>query len=460
MGEQRGNLRRVSVVVAGGEETDAKREMGDWRPEDGELDLDRNRNHLPELPVQSSQQHTTRDRLHPVNHTFDSLPPPPPLNRRSCFTFRLPLINPPPKHFSHGAEPLLGPSDSLLGRHRQSPSSPSSSPPSSHSRLPLHRTPSPTPPSPKGSTPTPASNKTRTTSTASRQTKSTSRRSTSPLVTTPLAFRTSNGGSRNSRTGRPHSQTRQSTFASSAFLSFPLLFPPLSSACLPSADFRTFSVQWQEQLASRYLPTFLTLVLLPPLLIISPSAGPFPLLFHDISQEIPEGHQSTVLTLYRIWMFLVLTLAINLVGAILLLISGASNGGSDLGAAIMYVPVIGALSFLLWYRPCYNAYAKEYSFFYCATLPPSASSPPSLTLFISHRHLLPLRRLPRPLLRLHVRPSLSPSSSLSVLTPPLQQVHRHSLVRIRWVDQHHHALDGRALGRGGVLHAGDGGMGG
>lgn len=30
----------------------------------------------------------------------------------------------------------------------------------------------------------------------------------------------------------------------------------------------------------------------------------------------------------------------------------------------MYVPVIGALSFLLWYRPVYNAYAKEYAFFY------------------------------------------------------------------------------------------------
>ncbi|GAA6009103.1 hypothetical protein JCM10207_004094 [Rhodosporidiobolus poonsookiae] len=92
--------------------------------------------------------------------------------------------------------------------------------------------------------------------------------------------------------------------------------------------------------------------------------GPFPLLFHDIDQEIPEQHRATVLTLYRIWMFLVLVLLVNLVGGVLLLVSGASNGGADLGAAIMYVPVIGALSFLLWYRPVYNAYAKEYSFFY------------------------------------------------------------------------------------------------
>ncbi|GJN88594.1 hypothetical protein Rhopal_001560-T1 [Rhodotorula paludigena] len=88
--------------------------------------------------------------------------------------------------------------------------------------------------------------------------------------------------------------------------------------------------------------------------------GPFPLLFHSIEDEIPQAHQATVLTLYRIWMFLVLTLIINLVGAVLLLVSGSSNGG----AGIMYAPVITVLSFLLWYRPVYNAYAKEYSFFY------------------------------------------------------------------------------------------------
>ncbi|GAA5957581.1 hypothetical protein JCM3765_001444 [Sporobolomyces pararoseus] len=92
--------------------------------------------------------------------------------------------------------------------------------------------------------------------------------------------------------------------------------------------------------------------------------GPWPLIYHDINEEVPEQHRATVLTLFRIWLFLIVTLVVNLVAAILLLISGASNGGADLGAAIMYVPVIGILSFLLWYRPVYNAYAKEYSFFY------------------------------------------------------------------------------------------------
>ncbi|GAA5914567.1 hypothetical protein JCM8208_001205 [Rhodotorula glutinis] len=88
----------------------------------------------------------------------------------------------------------------------------------------------------------------------------------------------------------------------------------------------------------------------------------FNILFHSIEEEIPEAHQATVLMLYRIWMFFVLVLAVNLVAAVLLTASGSSSG--DLGAGIMYLPVLSVLSFLLWYRPVYNAYSKEYSFFY------------------------------------------------------------------------------------------------
>ncbi|KDE06972.1 hypothetical protein MVLG_02710 [Microbotryum lychnidis-dioicae p1A1 Lamole] len=92
--------------------------------------------------------------------------------------------------------------------------------------------------------------------------------------------------------------------------------------------------------------------------------GPFPLIYHDINEEIPAEHQSTVLTLYRLWIFLILTLTVNLVAAILLLVSQANNGGADLAAGIMYLPVIGALSFFLWYRPAYNAYMKGSAMFF------------------------------------------------------------------------------------------------
>ncbi|KAL8278455.1 hypothetical protein RQP46_009145 [Phenoliferia psychrophenolica] len=92
--------------------------------------------------------------------------------------------------------------------------------------------------------------------------------------------------------------------------------------------------------------------------------GPFPLIFHDIDMEIPEQHRPTVLTLYRIWMFLIIVLTVNLVSAVFLLISGANNGGADLGAAIMYLPVIGILSFFTWYQPVYKAYQTGYAVFY------------------------------------------------------------------------------------------------
>lgn len=65
----------------------------------------------------------------------------------------------------------------------------------------------------------------------------------------------------------------------------------------------------------------------------------------------------------------------------------ASNGGSDLGAGIMYLPVIGSLSFILWYvsmkrdaaheadlcptrryLPLYKAMQTGYSFFFCECL--------------------------------------------------------------------------------------------
>jgi len=90
---------------------------------------------------------------------------------------------------------------------------------------------------------------------------------------------------------------------------------------------------------------------------------PYPLLYHDIQAEIPSESRSIVLTLYRIWLVLVLTLILNLVACILLLVSGAEDGGKDLGGALVDILVI-PLAFMLWYRPAYNGYMKEQAFYY------------------------------------------------------------------------------------------------
>jgi hypothetical protein len=112
-----------------------------------------------------------------------------------------------------------------------------------------------------------------------------------------------------------------------------------------------------------------------------------PLLFHDIDEEIPATSRQIVSTLYRLWLLLVLTITLNLVACILLLVTGAEDGGKDLGGSIVDLFII-PLAFLLWYRyveawrhvcqyvclsisntpfpfrPVYNAYMKEQAFYY------------------------------------------------------------------------------------------------
>jgi len=90
----------------------------------------------------------------------------------------------------------------------------------------------------------------------------------------------------------------------------------------------------------------------------------FPLIFHSINDEIPQEHRALITRLFQLWLVLGATLIINMVACIFILTSGGSDGGKDLAASISYIPVIGILSFLLWYRPIYNGYMKEQSLYY------------------------------------------------------------------------------------------------
>ncbi|KAG8902956.1 Protein phosphatase PP2A regulatory subunit B [Tulasnella sp. 403] len=90
----------------------------------------------------------------------------------------------------------------------------------------------------------------------------------------------------------------------------------------------------------------------------------FPLIFHSIQDEIPETHRATVTRLYQIWLALLVTLIVNFVACLFVLLAGSPDGGKDLGGSIGYIPIIGVLSFLLWYRPIYNGYMKEQALYY------------------------------------------------------------------------------------------------
>ncbi|GFZ51897.1 hypothetical protein JCM24511_09666 [Saitozyma sp. JCM 24511] len=80
---------------------------------------------------------------------------------------------------------------------------------------------------------------------------------------------------------------------------------------------------------------------------------PFFPFIHHAPDELPEQHRTVGKLLYAQWLALAATLIINLLGCIFLLIAGSSEGGADTAAAGGYLPVIGVLSFLLWYRPIY-----------------------------------------------------------------------------------------------------------
>ncbi|KAI0273748.1 scamp-domain-containing protein [Gloeopeniophorella convolvens] len=90
----------------------------------------------------------------------------------------------------------------------------------------------------------------------------------------------------------------------------------------------------------------------------------FPLVYHDIAEEIPEASRPLITRLYLLWLVLAGTLIVNAVACIFVLTSGGPDGVKDLIISIILAPVIGILSFLLWYRPIYNGYMKEQSLYY------------------------------------------------------------------------------------------------
>ena len=63
----------------------------------------------------------------------------------------------------------------------------------------------------------------------------------------------------------------------------------------------------------------------------------FPLIYHDISEEIPEASRPLITRLYLLWLVLAGTLVVNMVACIFVLTSGGSDGVKDLIVSIMCV---------------------------------------------------------------------------------------------------------------------------
>ncbi|KAJ3286224.1 hypothetical protein HK104_009133 [Borealophlyctis nickersoniae] len=88
----------------------------------------------------------------------------------------------------------------------------------------------------------------------------------------------------------------------------------------------------------------------------------YPLFYHDIDAEVPEGYKPTVKKLYQLWLGTQALLVFNMVACLLLLITHPDNleyVASGFGVSLVYIPFIGACSLYLWYRPVYWSYTRS-----------------------------------------------------------------------------------------------------
>ncbi|CAO3632778.1 unnamed protein product [Cunninghamella blakesleeana] len=93
----------------------------------------------------------------------------------------------------------------------------------------------------------------------------------------------------------------------------------------------------------------------------------FPIMYLDISAEIPPEHQSTVWWIYREWLLFEITLVLNFIACLCVLFSKPSSvdyAPTNMGVALTEMFTHTLASFFLWYRPVYNAYMKEVSLYY------------------------------------------------------------------------------------------------
>ncbi|KAI8099739.1 scamp family-domain-containing protein [Halteromyces radiatus] len=93
----------------------------------------------------------------------------------------------------------------------------------------------------------------------------------------------------------------------------------------------------------------------------------FPIMYLDISVEIPDEHQWTVWWLYREWLLFEITLVLNFIACLVVLFShppSVTSAPTNMGVALTEMFTHTAASFFLWYRPVYNAYMKEVSLYY------------------------------------------------------------------------------------------------
>ena len=91
----------------------------------------------------------------------------------------------------------------------------------------------------------------------------------------------------------------------------------------------------------------------------------FPIIRFNIKEDIPFEHRFKITFTYGLWIVLLLTLILNLVGCIMVFMGGdVGYNWLNLVMSCIYLVVITPASFLLWFRPLYNAFSTGYATYY------------------------------------------------------------------------------------------------
>lgn len=94
-----------------------------------------------------------------------------------------------------------------------------------------------------------------------------------------------------------------------------------------------------------------------------------PCFYQDFAVDIPLEFQKLVKTIYFLWLGYVGVLLINLIVCLAYFGASvnagkASNSGVTFGLSILYLVLYTPCSFVFWYRPVYNAFRSDSSFYF------------------------------------------------------------------------------------------------
>ncbi|XP_067275674.1 secretory carrier-associated membrane protein 5 [Pseudorasbora parva] len=86
--------------------------------------------------------------------------------------------------------------------------------------------------------------------------------------------------------------------------------------------------------------------------------------FHQDFEDIPEQHRTICKRLYYLWILYGVTLLVNFFGCMAWMFGG--GGVTNFGMSIIWLVLFTPCSYVCWFRPIYNAFKTDSSFYFMA----------------------------------------------------------------------------------------------